>query len=92
MGRRAARCNCPFCGWHCTDMQSVRTSYRRVVFWVECCSCRARGPEIDSTHNMGQGEATARRLAVDGWNKRAEFLDANGDPPPRVPLGEDLFR
>lgn len=77
MGRHAARNNCPFCGWYCTDViprAAVRSALQGQCY-VRCCGCHAQGP-------MAPNEREATRQ----WNERAEFRDRHDNPAPRVPI------
>lgn len=88
MGRHAARSNCPFCGHPYTDLVVVPINYRRTYCYIECCACKARGPQESTTANMGRSERATKSAAVTGWNRRSELLDRHGQPAPRVPIDD----
>lgn len=46
---------CPFCAWTYSNIKRQQGSYE--AYWVECCSCQARGPKRNTKDD-----------AVQGWN------------------------
>lgn len=46
---------CPFCGWRYSDLK--RQQHHGENFWVQCCSCGARGPR-----------STDKDEAIQLWN------------------------
>lgn len=77
MGRHCARNNCPFCGWHYTDLELLHhgSTGQLLGYRVRCCGCGALGP-------TGANKSLATKL----WNKRSEFLDRHGNPVAQVPI------
>ena len=59
---------CPFCG-ESAEVHHYTQSMRgdRVIRWVECDTCNARGPDSVSTLGL-----EAREQAAQKWNRRTE--------------------
>lgn len=67
------RLSCPFCGWISSDVKSQQ--HYGENFWVQCCSCGARGPR----------ERT-KAEAINGW-QRTFPIRTDGRPEPKpVPI------